>query len=235
LRLGQHGRYISIISATPATLTLSIDDESPQTIVSGTQIDCEEARYSHLTFTNTGGAPSTLIALISNRKVTDMRGDALMAAMVASLAAIDIDTSGIRTDIQAGNVDLAALEVLVTAGNVDLAALEVLVTAGNVDLAALEALLIAATIAVSTDGGYEVLAPNATTAANGADQACRECMFWTADTHIHFKLGTTDADGNTTLLLANTVYNIPVHNTNHLRFYNGAAVQSTGINIIWRD
>ncbi len=107
LRIGQYGRYISIITATPATLTLSIDDEMHQTIVSGTQIDCENDRYDHLEFINTGGAPVTLIALISNTKVSDMRGDALLAAMAASLAAIDIDTTNINNSVTTGNGHLS--------------------------------------------------------------------------------------------------------------------------------
>jgi len=221
LRYQQYGRYISIIAATPATITLSIDDENPQQIVSGTQIDCEDYKYSTLTFVNTGGAPVVLVALVSNTKVSDMRGDALLAAIAASLAAIDIDTSGIRIDVNAVEDD-------VEAGNLILTDIET--HAGDIDTA-----IDNSTIAVSTDGGFEVLTPNAATAANGADQACREAMFWTADDHIHFKLGTTDADGTTTLLIANVPISIPIHNTNHLRFYNGAGVASTGINIIWRN
>jgi hypothetical protein len=98
--IGQHGRYISIISAVPATFTLSIDDESPQQILSGTQIDCEDYKYSRLVFTNVGANPATLIALISETKVSDMRGDNLLAAIAASAAA--------------GAADLAAIEILLT-------------------------------------------------------------------------------------------------------------------------
>jgi hypothetical protein len=135
-----YGRYICMIAVVPATMTLSIDDEAPNLIISGTQIDVADNPYRKLTFRNPGGAPSTAIVLISNVKVEDMRGDNLMAAIAAAVAASAVDLAALEILITAGNVDLAALEVLVTAGNVDLAALEVLVTAGNVDLAALEVL-----------------------------------------------------------------------------------------------
>jgi hypothetical protein len=234
LRVHQYGRYISIISATPATLTLSIDDEGPQQIVSGTQIDCEDQRYTSLTFHNTGGVACVLIALISNKKVADMRGDALFAAMVASLAAIDVDTSNINAGVGVSNGHLNTIsgniadsEALLTAIDVD---------TGNIatDAAGIHTAIDAATSAVSTDGGFEVLAIAATTAGNGANQACREAMFWTFEAHVHFKLGTTDADGATTLLVAEVPLTFPIHNTDHLRFYNGDAAGCT-VYIIWRN
>jgi hypothetical protein len=93
-----------------------------------------------------------------------MRGDAILAAIAASLAAIDADTTlinnniivtnGILTTIDADTgamaIDLAALEVLSTAANVDLGALEVLSIAANVDLAALEVLSTAANALLTT-------------------------------------------------------------------------------------
>ena len=135
-----YGRYISVISINASTLTMSIDDEPPQQIVSGTQMDCEEQHYSRLTFRNTGGVPATLILILSIKPLHDMRGDALLAAMAASLAAIDIDTSAIDTKINISNGHLVNIVASTGAMAVDLAALEVLITAGNVDLAAMEVL-----------------------------------------------------------------------------------------------
>jgi hypothetical protein len=139
-----YGRYISIITVSASTVALSIDDEAPQQIVSGTQIDCEDRHYSKLRFLNTGGVAANVILLLTDLKVSDMRGNALFAAMVASLAAIDVDTTNINAGVGVSNGHLntisgniADIETLITAGNVDLAALEVLATAGNVNTGAI--------------------------------------------------------------------------------------------------
>jgi len=237
-RIGVYGRYITVVSISASTVTIAIQDDPEQLLVNGMQIDCEKRLYDSFTLHNTGAVPTIVVLYLSETLVVDLRANNLLTGIAASLVAIDVDTDQlvlIHGHIATMEAALVNIEGSTAAMAIDLAALEVLVTAGNVDLAALEALVIASTIAVSDGGSFEVLTPNATTAANGANQACRECMFWTADTHIHFKLGTTDADGTTTLLLANTVYSVPIHNTDHLRFYNGAALASTGINIIWRN
>lgn len=119
-----YGRYICLISITPATMTLSIDDEAPNLMISGTRIDMESKPYRKLTFRNVGGAASTAIILISNVLVHDMRGDALIAAMVASLAAIDLDTNNLATiDIDTGAIAAAvAIPADGEAGQVALAA-----------------------------------------------------------------------------------------------------------------
>jgi hypothetical protein len=139
--IGVYGRYITVVGISASTVTISIQDDPEQELVNGFQIDCEQRRYDHFTLHNTGGVPSTVVLYLSETLIVDLRSNAFIAAIAASLAAIAVDMAAIEVLITAGNVDLAALEVLSTAANVDLAALEVLVTAGNVDLAAIEVLL----------------------------------------------------------------------------------------------
>lgn len=150
-----HGRYISIIAVSASTLTLSIDDDAPQQIVSGTQIDCEDRPYTKLRFQNTGGVAANVILLLSETKISDMRGDALLAAMVASLAAIDVDTSNINAGVTVSNghlntisgniIDVEALLTTIDADTgamaIDLAALEVLLTTIQGDTANLAGIL----------------------------------------------------------------------------------------------
>jgi len=162
-RIGAYGRYITVVAIAPSTISISIQDDNEQVLVNGMQIDCEDRRYDHFILHNTGGAPSTVILYLSETLVVDLRQGALIGAIAASLASIDVDTdelalihahihtvvagiANIDASTAAAAIDLAALEILITAGNVDLAALEVLVTAGNVDLAALEVLVTAGNV-----------------------------------------------------------------------------------------
>jgi len=229
-----YGRYISIVSISASTVFLSIDDDTPQQIISGTRLDCADRRYSRLSFFNTGGVPAVLILLLSEIEVADLRGDALLAAISASLAAIDIDTSAIDTKINTGNGHLVNILASTAAMVIDLAALEVLVTAGNVDLAALEVLLTNAITAVSTGGGTQVLTIATVDDAAGANQACREAFFWTPDADIHFTLGAGPADVNDPLVPANAPITIAINNTVLLQFWNQGGGNET-VNIVWRN
>lgn len=132
-RIGQYGRYITIWSISASTVTLSIGDEAPQLIDNGLQIDCEDRRYSYLTFTNVGGVPSTIILRLSETRITDTRNNALTAAIVALLTTIDADTGAMV-------VDLAAIEVLLTTMDGRLATIDADTGAMAVDLAAIEVL-----------------------------------------------------------------------------------------------
>jgi len=84
----------------------------------------------------------------------------------------------------------------------------------------------------SDGGGIEIVTMGGTSAGNGADQACRSALIWSADADTNFKIGATAADANDALLPAGVPIPIPVSNTNLLRFY------STGggtANIVWRN
>jgi hypothetical protein len=90
----RYGRFISILSISASTITLAIDDEPPQQIVNGLQIDCENRRYKQIRLANVGGAPSTVILMLSETPLRDLRGDALTGAMAASLANIEQEING---------------------------------------------------------------------------------------------------------------------------------------------
>lgn len=143
--IGQYGQYISIVSVSASTVTLSIDDDSPEQIIPGIQINCEDYRYKRLRVANTGGVPATIIMLLSNVPIQDLRGDALLLAIATSLVNIDADTSNIAdceallttidADTGAMNTNLADCEALLTtidgdtgAIATDAAAMEVLLT-----------------------------------------------------------------------------------------------------------
>jgi len=84
----------------------------------------------------------------------------------------------------------------------------------------------------SSGGGTEVLTLSSNVAV-GANQACRSAMFWTMEADMHFAWGTGAADTNDPLLVASTVYPVPVQNTNLLSFFG--TTDSKKVYIIYRN
>ncbi len=111
-----YGRYISILSISASTIMLRIDQDPPQEVFSGTQLDLVDHRYKDLELYNTGAVASNVILILSNIPVRDLKGDVLLAAIAASLASIDgsldVDISDtmipISTDGDAGQWALTA-------------------------------------------------------------------------------------------------------------------------------
>ncbi len=237
-------RYFRIIDITGATsCAIAFGEEPASTVDEGMAFELPvERRFDRITITNNQAAPITVRYAVSEDPILDDRASTFSSVLLSidgRLNNIDVDTSGIRTDVQAVTAELQTghldgIETDTASIDAHAAQIETDTTAAEAHLGDIDTVLDASTIVVSTDGSYEVLTPAATTAANGADQACREVMFWTPSPHVHFKLGTTDADGNTTLLPSDVVFSIPIHNTNHLRFYNGDAAGAT-IYLIWRN
>ncbi|MCU0916914.1 MAG: hypothetical protein MUC88_20490 [Planctomycetes bacterium] len=98
------GRYITILSISASTITLSIDDDPPQQMISGLQIDTEGRPYTRLRFANTGGVAATIVLMLSETIVVDTRQNPLVGAMAANLASIDQEISGAAAAAVAGQL-----------------------------------------------------------------------------------------------------------------------------------
>jgi hypothetical protein len=92
--INAYGRYITIVQISASTVTLSIDDDPPQVLVNGLQIDCEDRRYGRLELTNTGGVAAIVTLYVSETRIIDLRDNAVVAAMAASLANIEQELNG---------------------------------------------------------------------------------------------------------------------------------------------
>lgn len=85
----------------------------------------------------------------------------------------------------------------------------------------------------SSAGGSEVVALSATSAGNGASQACKASLIWTHDADVHLLIGSGTADANDPLMVADVPLPMPYNNTNLLRFYNAGGSEEK-VHIEWR-
>jgi hypothetical protein len=109
--INNYGRYITIVSISASTITIAVDDDTPQQIINGLQIDCEERKYKRITLANVGGVGSTVVLYLSLTRIIDTREQAGLAGIAASLASIDADLdrlAGVAALTQLAEVNVAA-------------------------------------------------------------------------------------------------------------------------------
>jgi len=86
---------------------------------------------------------------------------------------------------------------------------------------------------VGTGGGVEVLSIGAGASDAGTSRVCKEVLFYTPDANVYFTVGTTAADANDFLLIANSAITIPMDDPSKLQFFNNGAGTIT-VYMIWR-
>jgi hypothetical protein len=121
------GRFLHIYSISVASCQIAFDREAPQVIYPGVGVK-RDVGFSGVTFVDSLGGGCTIEAAVSDDEILDSRNSGFAAAMAASLAAIDADTTLINASIGTSNGHLANVVASLAAIDGDTDALADIVT-----------------------------------------------------------------------------------------------------------